>query len=218
MGVKDNFSQALSELTGIGKPEESDDRTLPNSDTDRAERHGDKAGDSEQYQPNKQSMVSKLFQQTKGAPGVTIIAPGTIVVGEVNAEGDVELLGSVRGKVLSQGNIKMNGKIVGDLAGHDIDLKCCAVQGNITATGSVNVDGDSLVIGDIRSESFSLDGKVKGNVYVEKEAKFQPKAILAGNVTAVSITMSQGSKIQGAVNIPLSDNETNESFDIEITI
>ena len=192
MGVKDNFSQAVSELVGLGKPEDQE--------------------------AHKQSTMSKLFQQAKVAPGTTIIAPGTTVIGEVNAEGDVELLGSVKGKILSQGNISVTGKILGDLSGKDIDLKACAVQGNITATGFVIVDGDSVVIGDIKSESFTLDGKVKGNVIVEKEAKFQPKAILAGNVTAAAITMSQGAKIQGEVNIPLNENEINQSFDVEITI
>jgi len=192
MGVKDNFSQAVSELVGPGKQEDQE--------------------------VNKQNIKSKLFQQNKALPGTTIIAPGTTVVGEVNAEGNVELLGSVKGKILSQGNISVNGKILGDLSGKDIELTACTVQGNITATGFVIVDGDSVVIGDIKSESFTLDGKVKGNVTVEKEAKFQPKAILAGNVTAAAITMSQGAKIQGEVNIPLSENEINQSFDVEITI
>lgn len=149
---------------------------------------------------------------------MTTIARGTVLIGEINSDGDVELLGSVKGKVSTRGDIRANGKIVGDLIGRDIELLACAVQGNIIASGMVTVDWDSVVVGDVKGENFCLDGKIKGNVTVEKEAKFQPKAILAGNVTTASIAMSQGAKIQGAVNIPLSEKETNMSFDIDMTI
>ena len=157
-------------------------------------------------------------QQAKFEGGVTTIARGTVIIGEINAEGDVELLGSVKGKIASQGDIKANGKVIGDLIGKDIELISCAVQGNIIAGGLVTVDGDSVVVGDVKAENFCLDGKIKGNVTVEKEAKFQPKAILAGNVTTASIAMSQGAKIQGEVNIPLSEKETDMSFDIDMII
>lgn len=164
--------------------------------------------------------ASQTMQQTQQKPsgGVTTIARGTVIIGEINADGDVELLGSVKGKIASRGDIKANGKVVGDLVGKDIELIACAVQGNIIASGLVTVDGDSVVVGDVKGENFCLDGKIKGNVTVEKEAKFQPKAILAGNVTTTSIAMSQGAKIQGEVNIPLSEKETDMSFDIDMTI
>lgn len=166
-----------------------------------------------------QTQFGKSFsQEAKEAPGLTTIARGTVIIGEINAEGDVELLGSVKGKVVSQGDIKANGKVVGDLAGRDIELVACAVQGNIIASGLVNVDGDSVVVGDVKAENFCLDGKIKGNVTVEKEAKFQAKAILAGNVTTASIAMNQGAKIQGEVNIPLSEKETDMSFDLDFKI
>lgn len=176
-----------------------------------------------QAQPQPQAQT---FQQAPPRPrqagesggGVTTIAKGTVIIGEINADGDVELLGSVKGKIASQGDIKANGKVIGDLIGRDIELIACAVQGNIIASGMVTVDGDSVVVGDVKGENFCLDGKIKGNVNVEKEARFQPKAILAGNVTTASIAMSQGAKIQGEVNIPLSEKETDMSFDIDMMI
>lgn len=176
----------------------------------------------QQEQPTQQQPTSQplpqILQQNKPSGGLTTIARGTVIIGEINADGDVELLGSVKGKIASQGDIKANGKVVGDLIGKNIELIACAVQGNIISSGLVTVDGDSVVVGDVKGENFCLDGKIKGNVTVEKEAKFQPKAILAGNVTTTSIAMSQGAKIQGEVNIPLSEKETDMSFDIDMSI
>lgn len=286
MGVKNNFSQAVSELIGISRNVEPEHKKEFNEERkeevleaeavteDAAEEEGaleDMAGKEieqaeeqkeeapqtvpnpkerimamlaaqqaqqtlqTQVQPQVQQqtlqaqvqpqaqMQTQQFQQPQpqkpvGEGGVTTIAKGTVIIGEINADGDVELLGSVKGKIASQGDIRANGKVIGDLVGRDIELVACAVQGNIIASGMVSVDGDSVVIGDVKGENFCLDGKIKGNVIVEKEAKFQPKAILAGNVTTASIAMSQGAKIQGEVNIPLSEKETDMSFDIDMMI
>ena len=292
MGVKSNFSQAVSELIGISKavePEQNKDEMKPESaeenmsaepseeemeaqsETDEKDENGEdnietpveaasadaapadevKAAEPSAgggLNPSKERIMAMLAQQqaqqqvkpqvqaqpaqqvpqqpvqrsqaerSQEPPGLTTIAKGTVIIGEINAEGDVELLGSVKGKVASHGDIRANGKVVGDLIGRDIELVACAVQGNIIASGLVTVDGDSVVIGDVKGENFCLDGKIKGNVTVENEAKFQPKAILAGNVTTASIAMSQGAKIQGEVNIPLSEKETDMSFDVDILI
>lgn len=282
MGVKNNFSQAVSELIGISRnvePENKKEQTEEINDEvleteaiaeDVTEEEGalqdmediEKAAEATEEQkeettqtlqnPKERIMAMLAAQQSAQQPqaqtpppqaqtpqpqaqtfqqappqqrpagessgGVTTIAKGTVIIGEINADGDVELLGSVKGKIASQGDIKANGKVIGDLIGRDIELIACAVQGNIIASGIVTVDGDSVVVGDVKGENFCLDGKIKGNVTVEKEAKFQPKAILAGNVTTASIAMSQGAKIQGEVNIPLSEKETDMSFDIDMMI
>lgn len=184
---------------------------------------------SQPFQQPQQSQQSLQPQQSQPAlqsqqnlqpseVGVTTIARGTVIIGEINAVGDVELLGSVKGKIASQGDIRANGKIIGDLIGRNIELAACVVQGNIIASGMVTVDEDSVVIGDVKGENFCLDGKIKGNVTAEKEAIFKPKAILAGNVTTASIAMSQGAKIQGEVNIPLGDKGADEPFEIDMVI
>jgi cytoskeletal protein CcmA (bactofilin family) len=289
MGVKSNFSQAVSELIGISKTVEPEPDKEPENEIPVKTESAEAAAadeepieeetammtdlDKENVQPEqkdggvfktgqnpKERIMAMLAQQQasqqgqeepqqaqtasapvpqpqmplqqqpqkmpirenadafKEPPGVTTIARGTVLIGEINAEGDVELLGSVKGKVASHGDIRANGKVIGDLVGRDIDLVACAVQGNIIASGSVTVDENSVVIGDVKGENFCLDGRIKGNVVVGNEAKFQPKAILAGNVTTTSIAMSQGAKIQGEVNIPLNEKETDISFDVDIMV
>lgn len=254
MGVKNNFSQAVSELIGISKNVEPEKKAADGEIMDAGaegaanaeyvqevaeEKEADPAAEELQYQNPKEKIMAMLAAQQvqhtgvqpsqepkdfeevlpqKKEVGLTTIARGTVIIGEINAEGDVELLGSVKGKIASQGDIKANGKVIGDLIGKDIELISCAVQGNIIASGLVTVDGDSVVIGDVKGENFCLDGKIKGNVSVEKEAKFQPKAILAGNVTTASIAMSQGAKIQGEVNIPLGDKESDMPFEVDMII
>lgn len=144
-------------------------------------------------------------------PGATVISAGTSLFGDVRAEGDVEVLGKLKGNLEATGNVRITGKVLGDVKGAAIQLAGCAVQGNVTAIARVSLDEKAMVVGDILATDLESDGKVKGNIQVSRTATFQSKAVLAGNVTAGMISMSQGTRIQGAVRIA-EDPETNSLF------
>ena len=245
MGLKSNFTQAVSELIGISEHQEAASKTeereeeiqvmtadpkerikailasraqnqaapsMPESpqiqESQQPQESIEEAGTEEPMESNDQNPVSAM----------TTIMKGSVIIGEIHAEEDLELQGSVKGKITAKGKIRAMGKVVGDLTGHDIELADCAIQGNIVARGTLTVDNESVVIGDVACKEFCLGGKIKGNVTTENEAKFLPTAILSGNVKAASIAMSQGAKIKGEINIPLSDNEEELPFGIEISI
>ena len=245
MGLKSNFTQAVSELIGISEHQEAVSKTeereeeiqvmtadpkerikailasraqnqaapsMPESpqiqESQQPQEPIEEAGTEEPMESNDQNPVSAM----------TTIMKGSVIIGEIHAEEDLELQGSVKGKITAKGKIRAMGKVVGDLTGHDVELSGCRIQGNIVARGTLTVDNESVVIGDVTCKEFCLGGKIKGNVTTENEAKFLPTAILSGNVKAASIAMSQGAKIKGEINIPLSDNEEDLPFGMEISI
>lgn len=245
MGLKSNFTQAVSELIGISEHQEAVSKTeereeeiqvmtadpkerikailasraqnqaapsMPESpqiqESQQPQESIEEAGTEEPMESNDQNPVSAM----------TTIMKGSVIIGEIHAEEDLELQGSVKGKITAKGKIRAMGKVVGDLTGHDVELSGCQIQGNIVARGTLTVDNESMVIGDVTCKEFCLGGKIKGNVTTENEAKFLPTAILSGNVKAASIAMSQGAKIKGEINIPLSDNEEDLPFGMEISI
>lgn len=147
----------------------------------------------------------------------TIIAAGTSMFGDVRSEGEVEVQGKLKGNLEATGSVRITGKVLGDVKGDAVDLVGCAVQGNVTATSTVRIDAGTVVVGDIIAGSLISDGKMKGNVQVEKTATFQRNAVLAGNVIAALVSISEGAKIQGAVRIS-QDQDTNALFDEELDI
>ena len=245
MGLKSNFTQAVSELIGISEHQEAVSKTeereeeiqvmtadpkerikailasraqnqaapsMPESpqiqESQQPQESIEEAGTEEPMESNDQNPVSAM----------TTIMKGSVIIGEIHAEEDLEFQGSVKGKITAKGKIRAMGKVVGDLTGHDVELSGCQIQGNIVARGTLTVDNESMVIGDVTCKEFCLGGKIKGNVTTENEAKFLPTAILSGNVKAASIAMSQGAKIKGEINIPLSDNEEDLPFGMNISI
>ncbi len=144
-------------------------------------------------------------------PGATVIAAGATFFGDIRAEGDVEVLGKVKGNLEATGNIRVTGKVLGDVKGEAVKLEGCTVQGNITSTSFVSLDAGAMVVGDVLATDFQSNGKIKGNLQIARAASFASCALLAGNVIAATIMMSQGARVQGAVRIA-EDPETNSLF------
>lgn len=174
--------------------------------------------------PKEESFFTREFDsQEEGTihppfirPGATVIAAGATFFGDIRAEGDVEVLGKVKGNLEATGNVRVLGKVLGDVKGEAVILEGCTVQGNVTSTSYVSLDAGAMVVGDVLATDFQSDGKVKGNLQIARAATFSACALLAGNVIAATIMMSQGAKIQGAVRIA-EDPETNALFgDLEI--
>jgi cytoskeletal protein CcmA (bactofilin family) len=132
---------------------------------------------------------------------VTTISEGTSIVGELRSSGNVEVLGNMKGNIVTKGNVTVCGKVMGDVKGADIELSSCTVQGNITATGTLTIDSDSVLVGDIKSENLSIDGKLKGNAQIRNMITCQSSALILGNVTAAVASINEGAKLQGAIQI-----------------
>lgn len=150
-------------------------------------------------------------------PNLTVVSAGTSLFGDIRSEGEVQIDGKLKGNLEATGSVRITGKVLGDVKGGSVELIGCAVQGNITAAALVRLDQGTIVVGDIIAADLETDGKIKGSVQVEHSAAFHPNAVLAGNVTASLVSMSQGAKIQGAVRIS-EDSETNALFGDKLEI
>ena len=132
---------------------------------------------------------------------VTTISKGTSIVGEIHSDSNIELLGSMKGNIITKGNVNVSGKVLGDIKGANVDLSACTIQGNIIASGILNVDCDSVLVGDIKAENLSINGKLKGNAQVRNMITCQSEALILGNVTAAVASINEGAKLQGSMQI-----------------
>ena len=86
----------------------------------------------------------------------------------------------------------------------------CFNAGKYSSKGQVQVDRDSLLLGDISAQYLDLNGKIKGNIDVGGKAEFKTDAVILGNITASTITVLDGATIQGYVNTTfLQENSAN---------
>ncbi|MBW7572025.1 bactofilin family protein [Caproiciproducens faecalis] len=131
----------------------------------------------------------------------TVISKGTVITGDIKSEGNLEVYGTVTGGITTSGNIKINGKQIGDIQGSSITLSACTVRGNITATEDMNIDSDSVVIGDVRTKNLTINGRLQGNIQAKNSIVCQSNAIVIGDLKAGTVTVNNGAKLQGKLEI-----------------
>lgn len=142
----------------------------------------------------------------------TVISRNTIIDGNIRSFANINIDGSVKGDVKITKNINVTGKIVGDIECNNSVMSGASMQGNILSKGQVQIDRDSLLLGDIAAQYLDLNGKVKGNIDVGGKAEFKTDAVILGNITASTITVLDGATIQGYVNTTFLQESSSSIF------
>jgi len=104
---------------------------------------------------------------TQGAKALTIIGPGTTIVGEIQSNGMVRIEGNVSGKIQSSDSIVVQegGKVEAELRANSIAI-AGKVKGNIYANERLEINTGATVIGDIVApriaiaDGVAFEGKV----------------------------------------------------------
>jgi len=148
----------------------------------------------------------------------TVISRNTIIDGNIRSFANITIDGSVKGDVKITKNISVTGKVVGDIECNNSTMTGASMQGNILSKGQVQVDRDSLLLGDIAAQYLDLNGKIKGNIDVGGKAEFKTDAVILGNITASTITVLDGATIQGYVNTTFLQENSADIFPDTIAV
>lgn len=101
---------------------------------------------------------------------------------------DVSILSSgvkVEGKLYSEGNMRIDGKVLGD----------------ITANGNLTLGDSSQVEGTVKAMNITLSGKVTGSVEANEKAILESTSVLEGDLTAKILVIEEGAKFDGKSNM-----------------
>lgn len=86
--------------------------------------------------------------------------------------------GSVQGDIRLTKNISVSGKVVGNIECNNAVMAGAQMQGCITSKGQVQMDHDSVLLGNIDTQYLDLNGRIKGNVEVGGKAEFKTMQLL----------------------------------------
>lgn len=191
MDAKKNFQTAVKELLGT---------------KDGAEEKGVNGESSKNIKETKQprSPVPNLSASSEAKPGVkemqtSTISADTVIQGQISTEGNLIIAGTVKGDISAKGFVKISGKTIGNINGDSVELNSSRIKGNIKAVSRTVIDNGSEIVGDINSKELSLDGKVKGNVIVEKEATLLRNSLILGNLSTFTLSIENGATLSGEI-------------------
>ncbi|MCX7984906.1 MAG: polymer-forming cytoskeletal protein [Bacteroidetes bacterium] len=99
---------------------------------------------------------------------------------------EVNLIGAgtvVEGKIRSQGSIRIDGKVLGD----------------ILANEAVAIGLSGEVEGNITAKNVTVGGKVRGTITAAEKVVFEGKSVIRGDVRATRLVVDEGSIFDGKI-------------------
>ncbi|MCL1804838.1 MAG: polymer-forming cytoskeletal protein [Clostridiales bacterium] len=225
----DNFKQAVTELTGQ-EDQAGEGAAATGFPPDEAgdgfvETLGEAAvapgGDSGEGGSASGSDYGARFSQTldravSKAPAAnssgTVIAPGTVVDGNISSNEDLLIYGVVNGDVLNANKLIIHGEVAGSINAKDISLVDSIIAGNVIAQNSTEMTKDSCILGDLTTQNVVVSGKVKGNIEAKGNGIFKKDSIVLGNISVGTIVIEGGAKMRGFVTTTDGDKEVDEDL------
>ncbi|NWF50096.1 MAG: polymer-forming cytoskeletal protein [Ignavibacteriaceae bacterium] len=87
----------------------------------------------------------------------------------------------IEGKVSSNGNIRVDGKI----------------QGNIKAKGSITIGETGEITGEVQAELIVIGGTVNASVQAKEKLTLESKSILKGDIITRILVIEAGARFEG---------------------
>jgi cytoskeletal protein CcmA (bactofilin family) len=115
-------------------------------------------------------------------PNITVVAPGTKILGTISGKGNLRISGKLEGKITIEGHVWVDRrcKIEGMIDARGVIIEG-EVQGNIESSGKTELREEGRVIGDIRCAQISVaDGSfLQGEIHMKPPTNqpqgFKPK-------------------------------------------
>ncbi len=101
----------------------------------------------------------------------------------------------IEGKIKSNGNIRVEGEI----------------QGDLTSQGNVVIGANGEVNGQINADVISIGGSVTGTVKAKNKLTIEEKGNLNGDIFTKSLVVKEGAKFDGKCK--MGESFTNETID-----
>ena len=142
----------------------------------------------------------------------TYITNGTTINGNVESDGDIEILGRVDGNVRCGGKLIVGGRVTGDIETGELYAEVANISGEIRAAGTVKIGSGSVTVGNIFAETAVIAGAVKGDVDIRDSVVIDSTAVIVGNIKSKSVQVNSGAIIDGFCKQEYSDVDVEKFF------
>lgn len=127
----------------------------------------------------------------------SVITQGLTIKGNLESNGNVEILGTIEGDIDCLGKLNVAGTIIGNSKASEVFCDAAKITGEICASGTVKVGQSSVIIGNVIATSAVIAGAVKGDIDVKGPVILDASAIVMGNIKSKSVQINNGAVIDG---------------------
>ncbi len=129
----------------------------------------------------------------------TILNDDMLLDGGIECNTHLKVLCKINGDVKCPYNLIATNDIVGNVVAYNIDLIDCNITGNVIALNRLNLSLNASINGNVLTKSGLLSGKISGMVNCDESLVVTNTAQIIGDITCGSISIKNGAKIIGNV-------------------
>ncbi len=156
---------------------------------------------------------NRMDNPTENTDEITVITKGTVINGSINADGSLDVMGTIKGDVECLGKLSIYGAVTGNCMAHEVFVGAKRLEGCISSEGSVKIGLGTVIIGDITASSGVIAGAVKGEIDINGPIIIDSSAVVKGNIKAQSIQINNGAIIDGFCSLPYASVDIENIFE-----
>lgn len=200
MGKKDNFNKAMFDMFGVG----TDAGTEPAPEYEKVEEKT-RGGLTDNAVAKETVVTAAANAEAAPIAERTYIGRGTVIEGNIKAEGDVELLGELKGDIESDGKVTLHTSVTGNVRAKSLTFVGGELTGDIFTGGSFVLGRDSVVNGNIQANDVTCAGSINGNIDIKDTLMLEETAVINGDIKTGFLSMSRGAVVRGKVEMNVKD-------------
>lgn len=131
------------------------------------------------------------------ADDTTYITKGTVIKGDIETDGGIDVIGTVEGNVKCAGKLIVGGTIEGNVEAGEIYANAAKIKGEIMTEGSVKIGVGTVVVGNVTATSAVIAGAVNGDIDVQGPVIVDSTAVIMGDIKSRSVQINNGAVIEG---------------------
>ena len=89
--------------------------------------------------------------------------------------------------------------LVGEIVSEENIRLCGRIEGNVLTSGSVVIEPQGSVRGDITAENLIVEGSIEGKVIVARKFELRPTGRMRGDIRASVVAIAEEAFLQGKV-------------------
>lgn len=201
--LKEDLSQAVNELVPDEELEKVKEPSTEETLLEKAEAEFEEELVAQQEPAAEKTVPEPVLtyaadeKKTEASDEVSTITKNMVVNGDLDADGSLELFGTVNGNIKVLGKLNVTGTITGNSEAAEVYAQCAKVTGDITSLGSVKIGSESVIRGNIFATSAVIAGAVKGDIDIKGPVILDASAIVMGNIKSKSVQINNGAVIEG---------------------
>lgn len=127
----------------------------------------------------------------------TYITKATVINGDVQTDGCIDLIGTVNGAVSCDGKLIVGGSITGDVQVGELYANAARIEGDVHVVDAAKIGVGTVVVGNVFAGSAVIAGAVKGDIDVQGPVIVDSTAVIMGNIKSKSVQINNGAVIEG---------------------